>query len=199
MKYTIESISQQIRDKVEGKFQILLNRLAVDLAYDFIFRPKYIVTHEFDSPWDYSGTLLRLDEGFSLDDYPCIGDFLEEYTGNSIASYISGCGFFHDTYEEKYEQLISEFIFDCYNEVLSHIDVQVLVDLLLKNGCEISEDDKTDIIQTIIDFELFEEVHWYHLDLLERIKPMSFKLLIFRGKDEAIKQYNDNLLSMKKR
>lgn len=55
MKYTIESISKEIKARVEEKFSILLDKMAENLAYSIMFSPRYIVTHEFDPSWDYSG------------------------------------------------------------------------------------------------------------------------------------------------
>ncbi|MDF2653474.1 MAG: hypothetical protein K0Q73_9279 [Paenibacillus sp.] len=199
MDYTKESISEQIRERIEDKLHLLIDKLAVDLAKDFMFSPNYIVTHEYDPSLDCSGTLVTLNERFSLKDYTCVGDFLQEYTGQSTASYMSGCGIFHAKYEEKYESLISEFIFDCYGEVLSEIDDKHLLELLLTYGYGVTEGDKSDIIQAVTDVEMFEEPFWYHFDILEQIKPISFEMMFLRGKDKAIKQYDNQMQLIKER
>ncbi|WP_062198105.1 hypothetical protein [Massilibacterium senegalense] len=60
-----------------------------------LIEKKYIVDHSCDPPWDFSGQLLCTYENFRLTDYETLQDFLEnEYTGQSIASFMSNCGFF---------------------------------------------------------------------------------------------------------
>ncbi|MFD0712131.1 hypothetical protein [Paenibacillus sp. GCM10027626] len=197
MRYTVESISEQIRSRVEEKFQILFSSIAEELAYDFLFSPKYIVTHDYDPPWDHSGMLLQINEKFSLEDYSCVEDFFEEYTGQSRASYMSGCGFFYDTFEEKYEEQIREFVYGCIVEVLAGIDDTTLIELLLEHGYEVSEAEKNDIIQTVTDYELFDEPFWYHYEILDRIKLCNFELMILRGRNEAMKRYETKRLKIK--
>ncbi|MFU1795278.1 hypothetical protein ACM1RC_15530 [Paenibacillus azoreducens] len=194
MKLSVESISEQIRNRVDAKFSVLLANLAEELAYDFMFAPKYGITHRYDPPWDYSGMLNRTNGSFSIGDYYSVEDFFNEYTGQSTASYVSGIGFFHKRFEEKYEDLIREFVFECYIEVLSETDDNLLVQLLLERGYDVAETEKNDIIQTVTDYELFEEPFWYHYEIIERVKPLSLKMMIARGKNEATKKYHHQLV-----
>ena len=50
-----------------------------------------------DPPYDCSGTVFRLDDGYKLTDYVTLNDFLEEPNSNTRPSFMSGCGLFHDT------------------------------------------------------------------------------------------------------
>ncbi|MFM9280610.1 hypothetical protein [Paenibacillus jiagnxiensis] len=190
MEHSVESISEQIRNRVDARFSVLLTNLAEELAYDFMFAPKYKITHSYDPPWDCSGMLLRTNESFSIDEYNSVEDFFDEYTGQTTASYMSGMGLLHNRFEEKYEYIIREFVFQCCIEVLSEIDDNLLVQLLLESGHDISEIDKNDSIQTAMEYELFEEPFWYHYEIIERVKPFSLKMMIARGKNEAIKRYH---------
>lgn len=199
MDYSIEGISTQIIDRVEVKFQRLMDIICEELAYILMFFPKYAVTHEFDPPWDCSGILIKLNEKFSSKDYACVADFLKEYTGQSRASYVSGCGFFYVRYEEYFEDVIRDFVFECYCEVLSEIDSGILFELLIKSGYDVSEEDKVDIIRTIREFELFEEPLGYHYELLERIQMINFELMILRGKEEALEKHETQLRLSKER
>ncbi len=191
MHTDIESISHQIKERVDSKIYILLEKISVHLAYDFMFSHKYEVSHEEDPPWDYSGRLIQVDRGFSLEEYLCIGDFLEEYTGESMLSFESRCGFFHTRFEEKYENMIHKYIYDCCKEVLSDIGDEKLLQLLLEQGVKVSEEDMQYLIETAIEEDLFEEPLLYHYEIFEHIKSMNFKLTILRGKEEAIKKYKD--------
>ncbi|MFB5760066.1 hypothetical protein [Paenibacillus medicaginis] len=194
MEHSVESLSEQIRNRVDARFPVLLANLAEELAYDFMFAPKYKITHSYDPPWDCSGMLIQTNESFSMDDYDRVADFFAEYTGQSTASYISGIGFLHNRFEEKYEDMIRKFVFECYVEVLSEIDAHLLVQQLLENGYDIGEVDKNDIVQAVTDYELFEEPFWYHYEIIERVKPLSLKKMIARGKNEAIKKYHHQLI-----
>ncbi|MFB5268776.1 hypothetical protein ACE41H_18595 [Paenibacillus enshidis] len=194
MEYSVESISEQIRNRVDARFPVLLANLAEELAYDFMFAPKYKITHSYDPLWDCSGMLTQTNESFSMDDYDSVEDFFDEYTGQSTASYISGIGFLHNRFEGKYEDMIREFVFECYVEVLSEIDANLLVQQLLENGHDIKEVDTNDIVQAVTDHELFEEPFWYHYEIIERVKPLSLKKMIARGKNEAIKKYHHQLV-----
>ncbi|MDP4099457.1 hypothetical protein OIN60_22325 [Paenibacillus sp. P96] len=193
MKHSVEDISEQIKGRIDAKFPVLLAHLAEELAYDFMFAPKYKITHSYDPPWDCSGMLIRTDESFSMDDYASVEDFFEEYTGQTTASYTSGIGFLHNRFEEKYEDKIREFVSVCYTEVLSEIDDNLLLQHLVESGCDVAGVDKDDIIQTVMDYELFEEPFWYDYEIIERVKPINFKMMVARGKNEAIKKYHDLL------
>lgn len=188
MDYSIEGISIKIIDRVEGRFQRLMDIICAELAYIVMFFPKYAVSHEFDPPWDCSGMLINLNENFSSKDYACVADFLEEYTGQSRASFVSGHGFFYVRYEEYFEYMIRDFVFECYCEVLSEIDSGILLELLIKRGYDVSEEDKVDIIRASREFELFEEPLGYHYELLERIQMTNFEYMILRGKEEALEK-----------
>jgi len=197
--YTQKSISERIKQRVEEKFHLLMDKLSTNLAYDFLFSPSYDVIHTDDPPWDCSGSLVQLDEKLTMREYTCVGDFFEAYNGQSTASYVSGCGVFHTKYESKYEQLIQEYIFDCYREVLCEIDDRHLVEILLTYGFVDALKDKDEIIQSITDIEVFEEPFWFHFDKIERIKPISFEWMVLRGKDKATEQYNNKLKIYKER
>ncbi len=84
-----------------------------------------------DHSWDPLGSfrkLVRTDEKYCLDEYPTFFDFVDnEYTGNSKASYVSGCGLFHEYYIEDLDYKTSNWISD---------NVKLVVEELIKEDNE---------------------------------------------------------------
>ena len=70
----------------------------------------------WDMPYDHSGSLIMSGE-ISLDQ--TVSEFLkDEYTGNKRASFMSGCGWFYDTYSEPFSELTREIGWHILCEVL---------------------------------------------------------------------------------
>lgn len=84
------------------------------------FGTKYDVDHDLDPPYDSSGRLVEVGS-FNIDDYETVSDFFNEYTGQTEASYMSGCGFFHKTYDSEWDDFTSELSNKIFKEVISDI------------------------------------------------------------------------------
>jgi len=93
----------------------LRNIVAIWFARVILERPKYKIDHQGDPPWDCSGQ-PRECGCFDVAQYNTLTEFLEEYTGESYASYISGYGLFHYTYEHDLSDLITEFVYTTLKE-----------------------------------------------------------------------------------
>src|SRR5699024_3559596 len=65
------------------------------LAHDLMTNRKHYISHDADLPRDHFGSLYTIFPDMNLDlaDYEKIKIFFEEYTGNSIATYISHKGY----------------------------------------------------------------------------------------------------------
>src|SRR5690625_2480567 len=72
------------------------------ISYDLMTNLKLNISHDADPEWDHSGILYTNfpNENFDVADYESVDDFLEEYTGNSIATYVSHYGLHHETYRD---------------------------------------------------------------------------------------------------
>lgn len=167
MEHSMESISEKIRGRVDAKFSVLLANLAEELAYDFMFSLK----------------------SFLINDYYSVEDFF----GEDRTGYTSDIGFLNYNVEEKYVDVTREFIFDCYIEVLSEIDEQLLLSLLAERGHTVLEAGKMSVIEAVTEHELFEEPFWHHFEIMERVKPLGLKMMVAQGKNGAIKKYQNQL------
>jgi hypothetical protein len=84
--------------------------VATWFATTILYCKRYSESHRGDPSWDCSGSVPIQGE-FHLEDYAKLADFLPEFTGNSTATYISGCGMAHDTYEESLKNLVVEHVY----------------------------------------------------------------------------------------
>src|SRR5688572_26778959 len=72
---------------------------------------EVVIEHHLDPEWDRSGSASRYqrDPLLLLIKYETLEEWLTQaYTGNSQASYVSGCGLFWDTYEKVFQERILE-------------------------------------------------------------------------------------------
>lgn len=73
------------------------------------------ITFEEDPPWDSSGkTVKRNLKKSEIAAFlsGTLKEWMETYTGNWTASYESGCGKYHETYEEEIQRHISEKLYE---------------------------------------------------------------------------------------
>lgn len=71
----------------------------------------YDITHEFDAPWDYSGELVKTGKELTVTSIYTLEEVSRMYTGDKTASYMSGCGFFYDTFSQDVEANIESFLY----------------------------------------------------------------------------------------
>ena len=119
-----------ILEKAANKF---MEDIFHKIIHNFLTYPKRGLTHDYDPPYDHSGMTIVVygDESYNENDFKTIGDFLEMYNGNSIATYTSGCGLTHETFGEYYELELKGMLTKAIYSFLSGIDkqeLQLLVD-----------------------------------------------------------------------
>lgn len=128
VRYKQENLLQEleetlltIRAEIEEHYPKLRKTIAQWFAYAILYKPKYKVTHGFDPSWDSSGIAMSTGKSFCLSDYDSIEDFLSsEYTGQSQASFVSGCGLFHQTYKEALSEVIRDWLTEELKEIFSN-------------------------------------------------------------------------------
>lgn len=71
---------------------------------------KFKVEPSTESPWHNTGILVPTGEVFQAEDYPTLGDFLEEYNGDSEPSLENEIDFYHLTYGDELNDIIGETV-----------------------------------------------------------------------------------------
>jgi hypothetical protein len=81
---------------------VLLPKVAEMVAHAVLFEERKALTHDLDPEWDSSGMLEVHSEGraFPLD-YRRLSDFLDELTGESMPTHMSGCGLHYGAYRDR--------------------------------------------------------------------------------------------------
>ncbi len=97
---------------ISYNLDVLRKLVAHWFAFIILYNNKrYEVDHDFDPPWDTSGHAWSVGY-FALEDFVKLKDFLQELTGNTTASYVSGCGLFHDVFEDELREIIRKHVYD---------------------------------------------------------------------------------------
>jgi len=147
-----EKLKIKYEENIDSYIQIVSNWF----AYSILNNKKYELDHSLDPIWDHSGRLINVDDSLDLNDYENFGDFLEnEYTGDSIASFTSGCGLYYTTYDEPLEYLTLEWL-----DTL----VEPIINDLIKNRNKYLMEwitvEKKDIITNLEDIDsIIEEIY----------------------------------------
>jgi len=91
----IKKIEIEFKEVVKQTETEIMNLFPSLLAHDLMTNRKHYISHDADLPRDHFGSLYTSfpDMNFDLADYEKIEIFFEEYTGNSIATYISHKGY----------------------------------------------------------------------------------------------------------
>ena len=158
-----EKIFSQYEQIVMGNWDsYLLPRIAELVAYAALFGVRRSWIHGHDSECNSSGSLKGGSEGlrFHLEDYSSLGAFLEEYTGNTLPSYLPGYGLMPETYRHQVDQLFTDFLSFCRESLLSYLTVEQVNFILsvLGESQEYSLD-KADM------GDLFEEFDFYDREI----------------------------------
>ena len=156
------SLMQEIEDNIKKQEQDFYNLLfsqieelnkAVSKIVEFelcfhAYREEPIreVDHSFDPEWDYSGMVISTLSNFSKDITITLGQMSEMYTGNTEATYCSGCGFHHTSYLDECKEMAEEFVRDfCSLFVEECIKRKLFINFLERKICpETSEPDEWD-------------------------------------------------------
>jgi len=101
-----------------------LARWSMDLFTEWLLDGKtFDVDHSFDPPGDHSGILIcrtLTEEERREIMSKTLGEWMHsQYSGNSTASYVSGCGLFHDDYQKVIEDHVQGRITDILKSQVS--------------------------------------------------------------------------------
>jgi hypothetical protein len=110
-----------------------LARWSMDLFTEWLLDGKtFDVDHSFDPPGDHSGILFcrKLTEEERREIMSeTLGEWMRsQYSGNTTASYVSGCGLFHDNYQKVIEDYVQDRITDVLKSQVSDEDWWELID-----------------------------------------------------------------------
>jgi len=197
-----EKLKIKYKENINNYIQLVSNWF----AYSILNNKKYVLDNSLDPIWDHSGRLVSTHESFDLNDYENFGDFLEnEYTGDSIASFTSGCGLYYTTYDEPLDYLTLEWLDTLIKPIINDLIKnrnKYLVQWVTeeKNDIIASLEDIDSIIEEIYDDDLMADfIYIYSLRLIERLRPIHPTFLFARGKDEAIKTIKYERAEQKRR
>ena len=195
-----KELKYHCENNIEDYFKLVSNWF----AYIILNNPKYEVDHSFDPSWDSSGRVIRSDEKFDLNDYATFNDFIErEYTGESKASYVSGHGMYHYTYEEPFEQITLEWL-----SSQLHLAIISLIEKENKYLQEWVENKKIPFnvkeADEITDTILFEDIvgdffYSYYREIQDNVIDTHPIIIFNRGKEEAIKRIKKEKIKQKER
>lgn len=151
----------------------------------FIEGTRKEVTHYYDPPWDSSGQLVETGKPFSLEDYTTLGSFIEnEYNGMTEASYLSGCGLFHRTYWDNFEELTRSWVIQQLETALKSLSLQYEQPLkeYIKEINYLDEEANTieDMMTVLIDENDIVDLllYGYSFELMTEIQEMDFTFLV---------------------
>jgi hypothetical protein len=148
-----------------------LARWSMELFTEWLLDGKtFDVDHSFDPPGDHSGILicrmLTEEERREIMN-KTLGEWMRsQYSGNSTASYVSGCGLFHD----DYQKVIEDYVQDRITEVLkSQISDEEWWELNESDDFVFFEADiQTHIVEAIQSIPTSEAYRWREKEVLRR-------------------------------
>ena len=197
-----EELKIKYKENINNYIQLVSNWF----AYSILNNKKYVLDNSLDPIWDHSGRLVSTHESFVLNDYENFGEFLEnEYTGDSIASFTSGCGLYYTTYDEPLDYLTLEWLNTLVKPIINDLiknKNKYLLEWIVGEKRDIISglEDIDSIIEEIYDDDLMADfIYTYSLKLIERLRAIHPTFLFTRGKDEAIKTIKNERLEEEKK
>ena len=161
-----KSLIQKVVDQINEGLQDKLDEIYTDLCYIFLWGTKYDIKI-IDVGYDISTHPVKTKKTFKIEDYKTVGDFIQESTQNTIATYQSGSGLSAATYEDDIQDDIQTY--------LSNIIQNIIEEKITEKD---KEDDLNDyifdnILDNLFDFDLHDT------SIVENIiKPYPFKDMI---------------------
>jgi hypothetical protein len=104
VQLAVSKLRQQIAALRDASLADFTQTIAAWVAYLFLFETRHTVDHSFDPPWDHSGQIQDTGQPYRAADYDSLDAFLEEYTGESTATYMSGMGLSWDTFSKALDR-----------------------------------------------------------------------------------------------
>jgi len=186
-------LQKKLKNKCENNMDDYVQLVANWFAYIILNNKKYKIDHSLDPPWDNSGMVICNNGQFNLKEYVTLNDFLKkEYTGESYASYVSGHGIYHYTYEEEFEQITFEWITSQISQVIKELinNKNIYLREWVRNNNILFNVKETD---NITDNILFDDIigdflYNYVWEIKDNVLNTHPIILFNRGKEEAIKK-----------
>lgn len=205
MKETLEIVKKIGEELEKQKSQVeeeVLKEFPEIFAYDILTHAVYYVNHRIDPLWDSSGILLRDHKKgkYNIDDYELVEEFLDEHTGDSEATYISGYGLHHITFRDNYREWILEKL---WKEYFSYLENNYISEI--KSIGENTFDDgyERDLVDTMIDLsyefdEFLVEDYERIENLLNEIGNLNAKQTYITGEAKAKKRLEEEWVKLEK-
>ena len=202
----IKRIESELREMIRQTEVEIMQSFPAIFCYDLMTASKFYLSHDYDPPWDQSGTLFKCstNEGFQVANYDTVENFFNEYTGNSVASYVSHHGIFYETYGENYFNWFVEKYRNTqydYFKKLGHEVLDLLAkDIYEKNYWETKDLEINDLIYGLIDeIEEFEDMLFHYAEVTcSKIRMMDVHLIYKLGEQEAKEQIVQEQIERKK-
>ena len=131
-KVMLSDLELKLDALLEEKESEIIETIYFDIIYDFHTSQKYEKHHDWDPPYDHSGTLFQSSKPYDVDDYSIVSDFLEEYTGDSEATFCSGFGLHYPNYGEHYRSMAEEILFGVTNEFITNLDTEIIKEMAVE-------------------------------------------------------------------
>lgn len=107
---------------------ILLTSCAKWFSYAILYNHPYEIDYSGDPEWDCSGMAYKSSTKncFHLSDYETLEQFLEELTGGSEATHVSGCGLHWINYGDLLREYIRDYIKEALADLILHLPEEYL-------------------------------------------------------------------------
>jgi|GEM_PF-2434462 hypothetical protein len=184
-------LQEKLKNKCEKNIDDYVQLVANWFGYVILNNKKHKIDHSIDPPWDHSGRVFNTDEPFDLNDYATFDEFInEEYTGESCATYMSGYGIAHYTYEERFNQISFEWLTSQVHIVIEELieNNNSYLEKWIENENITFDIKEADNITDLIVFEdiIGDFIYSYSLDIEDYLLKTHPIILFNRGKKEAL-------------
>lgn len=186
--YLEELITRNLNLVLKEDMQTLIQHVSCWFAYSILYKTRYRIDHSDDPAWDSSGNVKATGNNFDISDYETLQDFSEqEFNGNTTSSYISGNGFFHDTYNDELVEICRQWILSCLEKTA---DLLYEKDHTFQTWVDGNRDTPAEKPCEIVLFTDIIGDHIVHLEYQyeEMMKQTSAILLFQMGKARAIEK-----------
>ena len=170
LKKLIETINNEIRANIESINNYIEFCCARVLKEGI---KLYEHVHDWDPYYDHSGRLVETGIYITPDNCELtVEEFWELHTGNSWASYVSGCGLFYECYDKIFEEALRHSTTTIQNNVIMQAVQKHKLDSVLQEQ-EIDDLEEDEIIEalweeldgeTFVDneYEITDDIPIYH-------------------------------------
>jgi hypothetical protein len=186
-KININHLVNQLLEQVEMLFDEYVFLVSHWFAYTILTETKHILTHNFDTPSDSSGTIVNTNLPLKIKDYQLLKNFWNEWNGNSYPIYENSRKFKHDTYLDELQDYTFTWVFEQLTKVTAEMIPLHSNEFIEELTMEILNDDNH------LDHTYYAIVE----SLIEAIGEMQSKILFMIGKETALEDIEEENLQKK--